>query len=190
VLVTVVVGTFANFRLARIRNRFDQELAASKFEFDKEIATQKLDDERSARKEAKNLQIRLNHLKFQRETLLDLQQSTHSLLLNAGLIHRAKSKMAPDNGILKGLSADPDISERCRAEFARTALLISRVANEKIRTEIQSIKDFASAMLAAPTVKEGDDQYDLATIAMQKSLDEVGRIIRQLDQDEASEIAG
>lgn len=179
VLLTVIVGTTANFRLAKRRNSFEQALAQERRNTDLELSERKLADELLARREARGLSIRLKQIDFQRETLVELQEQMHDLVRAADAVSRIK---------VIGEVPSPEILERMRAKNARTALLVSRVADLQIRDDVAAIKKDLNP------IKEGDNKtimglLDRGTTRFAALIDTIGARIRQLDQEELDEVS-
>lgn len=183
VLITVIVGTVANFRLAKRRNVFERELAQKRFELDGQLAMQKLEDERAARVAARADSARVRHIDFQRATLLELQEAMLALLRAASQIQLRDMLHSREAGAwTKPLVAD-DISEENRRLNARTALLISRVHSEHVREVVGDLKNLCHRLVGADSEEGSRSALDDASILFDSFNRDVGKIIRHLDDE-------
>lgn len=162
VLLTVVIGTIANFRLAKARS-----------EFDRELATQKLEDERQARAEARSTNLRLRRIDFQRAALVELQECMLTLMRHANFAFTAEA-------------TDANNTEALRANNAKSALLISRIENRKLAEEAGELKRVINGK-ASTTENERRNELNEASLGMVEFLKDVGEEIRRLDRDEEKE---
>lgn len=161
VLLTVIIGTFANFRLAQKRNEFEQSLAAKK-----------LADEISARTEARIINAKIRRIDFQRATLIELQECMLELLRTANSRLQSGND---ENDMMKNKSRDLN---------ARTALLLSRIDDDEISLEAQAIKSKANGV-GATSDEDRQKALDEGTFAMVPFLNRIGARIKELDRDEA-----
>lgn len=164
VLITVIIGTTANFLLAKKRAKFEEGLAF-----------QKLADEKLARAEARAISARLRRIDFQRATLVELQECMLVLVRHAGMQ-------------IRGGDAVADHDEIVRSHNGRSALLISRMENRALAEAADTIKREINGGLTA-TQEERTRNHDKAALQMVRFLKDVGEEIRRLDDDEANEAA-
>lgn len=189
VLLTVVVGTAANFRLARRRNAFEQELAKQRFEYEKQLSAVKVEDDARARNEARLSASRLRHIDFERTTLLNVQEAMHSLMRHAVAIRDAKKQHFEIHGNLDAYKPDEVLWEESRQDFARATILISRISNDRIRAVVEEVKD-AAGRIKARNVPWGEVEESYAE-TVKKGRDmiyAIGECVRQLDREELDEL--
>lgn len=184
VLITVIVGTVANFKLAKRRNEFERGLAQKRYDLDKELAEQKLNDERAARAATREENARFKHAEFQRTTLLELQEATHALLRVSSQIQLHDIQRSRDAGEWTKEAAPEEVSNEGRRLQAKTHLLASRAYDGAIRSKIIQIKRFCTGLTTARTEKESREALDNATIIFQSFNDEVGETLRNMHTPE------
>lgn len=184
VLLTVIVNTLGNFRLAKQRNNFEKDLALQKFQSDKDLATQKLNDERQARIDIRRETAKHKRVEFQRATLLDLQESLHSLLRTGNQIRLRDAKKAKEAGKWVKSGAPSEIDDEARRLQAKTHMLMSRVHDGDIRDKCSRLKNHISVTTLATSEEISADEFMAASILFNSLSQEIGEILRHLDAEE------
>jgi hypothetical protein len=186
VLITLIVGTIANFQLAKRRNEFERELAQQRFNLDSQLAVQKLEDERAARNELRAENARLRHIEFQRQTLLHLQEAMLALVRTTLQIHFRDTKHAGEVGQWSKPLVPDAISDENRTLFAKTTLLVSRVRDTKLRRTGSNIKSLCTGLITATSQEQAEKARDELTFAFHDFNDQLAAIIRHLDDEDTS----
>ncbi|TCP94451.1 hypothetical protein C8J42_101917 [Sphingomonas sp. PP-CE-1A-559] len=185
VLLTVVVGTFANFRLANKRNEFDKDLAKQRFENDKNLAEQNLLDEKTARQEARSRELSLRRIDFQRQNLLTLQQSVHSLINKTHQMCRLASDVVEKkpNISWKSAVAEGELKNEIPEIFTTVALCEVRSVNEEIRCRTDGVRKLVDSVLSAESREDALKKVDDLKKSFEPFLIFTGEVIRELDRN-------
>ncbi|WP_395395630.1 hypothetical protein [Novosphingobium sp. BL-8A] len=170
VLLTVVVGTIANFILARQRNALEKSVAEKKMEIDLRIARDKLAQELDAKNEARASSMRLRRIDSQRSILLELQDSVASMV---------RAMKDEENG-----HGDPrDYWE----QNARFTIIITRVHDNEIRKAALYVRrEFEEVSKASGD--EAKRLNDIASQSLGRFLADVGDELRKLEAAEDKEV--
>ncbi len=171
VLITAVVGTVANFRLANRRNTFEQDLAREKMEQEKSLAIDKLKDEAQSREAAMKSNLRLRQIEFQRAAIVELQECLIELIrLNHGRI--------PDD--------DEALESHLRLvadKNARITLLRSRIMDDELRSETASLQR-DSNRLKDVEKSDRDIEEKKILVRIMPIVEKLGASIREMDKAE------
>ena len=183
VLVTVVVGAFVNFQLAKRRNRFEEELAQRKHQFDESLARQTLQEQRAARMEARRDSVRARAEDLQRATLIELQEGCHALLVATNDFAMKKGKVTKETGEWPEQDDPEDPHyEQSRSWQARTHLLNSRVTNDGLRKKVLSFKVLCSNAAYARDQASATSNRNEALKLFDELCSDFGAQLRALDE--------
>lgn len=116
---------------------------------------------------------------FQRETLLELQDSVHDHLR---LTHRAyiedcrSQRAGTDWG--KAMLGE-ELSESLGVSSRKMSILIERVANDSVRSEVKALLGIANQAMLATSQAEAEAHLAICTNRAQQVLQSMGSVLRE-----------
>ena len=117
---------------------------------------------------------------FQRETLLELQNSLHDAIRLTSLVHLEDAK-AHASGSPWGKTYLPnDLAEEVRLSKRRVMLFVERVADDSVRKLIKDVMTDANAIGFTTTREESRSLLDQLTFKSVIALEVIGKTLRAL----------
>lgn len=140
--------------------------------------------EREARYEARGEQMKQRRTEFQRQTLLDLQDSLAKLVRATGQGHHLDDMASRASGQWQKQLWGDDLDERYRLAQVQTSLLGVRVANEDVRNDIEELKAASSKTALSPSKASADAELERMARAYERVNRRIGDLLRGLDSDD------
>lgn len=148
-------------------------------EWFRDLRTTRREREARAAKWADDLRAR--QVEFQRQTLLDLQETMFQLARATGSIHHQDDKTFRKTGVWGKQLVDDGLSEGHRVAMARTNMLEARVRDDEIR---HLVGQFRTCCAGASTSRsEADAGRCMASMMgiQEKTNERIGQVLRSLD---------
>jgi hypothetical protein len=137
--------------------------------------------EREAREETRR-DIRFERReKFQRATLLELQEELVNLVRTASQMHVQDIKAHRETGTWKRQLFESELSEAARLAHARVAVLTVRVRDEAVRNLVADINQGTIGLTLAPTREVAMAASVAMTTTFDKVQKRIGELPRELD---------
>lgn len=115
---------------------------------------------------------------FQRETLLALQEAIHDALRLSARAHIEDSKSFRKTGEWTRGFLSEDVNEGFRLSRRKVAILIERVIDDSLRSDVKSLMSVSAEGVLARTEQEAEmNQQALATM-MTPILEKIGYVLR------------
>ncbi len=137
--------------------------------------------ERDARLDARQDQLRERRATFQRQTLLDLQESLLQLVRSAAVMHHQDVMAYRKTGNWQKQLYDNEISEDFRLAHARTTMLSVRVRDDTVRDLVNTLKSHATNSGMCATQKDSELHIWEMTTTYENLNHHIGEILRSLD---------
>ena len=116
---------------------------------------------------------------FQRQTLLDLQESIHDAIrlvhrahIEDCLAHRETKKWGTNN-------LTTEVNEGIRLAQRKVSLLVERVSDDPLRAEIKTLMSTTMQVLLASSEREAQFHLEKTSANANQSLEKVGTVLRQ-----------
>ena len=141
--------------------------------------------DREAREDARRDKLLEYRNEFQRDSLVQLQEAMFELGRATTLIHMHNKRSYAKTGEWHQQMYPEEINERERAAHGRTAMLVVRVRDDKVRELVQEFKDIA---IQATMSSESKEEADRRMRQLQKKHVEmnqrIGELLRTLHDEE------
>jgi hypothetical protein len=115
---------------------------------------------------------------FQRDTLLELQEAVLDLMR---LIAQGDSEDRAEHrktGIWGKQSLTPEVNEGQRLAHRRLTILIQRVADDELRSELKAFHSALSKVTFASSAKEAENSFDTLSVNLTQVLEHLGTDLR------------
>jgi hypothetical protein len=143
--------------------------------------------EREAREATRREQLFERRCTFQRETLLALQDAAAALGRATGRVSHLDTMAVRTTGKTQRLPDDLD--EGYRLAQVRTNMLAVRVRDASIRELVEQFREFSTSCAMAKTQEDRDRATDSAMETHIKLNEQIGKVLRTLDDETESLIA-
>jgi hypothetical protein len=144
--------------------------------------------ERAARAEARQDQLFERRTTFQRQTLLDLQDTIMQLMRTTGQMHHQDLMDFRKTGEWHKQLYPEEVSEIDRLANARTTVLAVRVSDESVRGLVAAVKDHATKVGISRSKEACELEMDAAMVEFERLNQRVGEVLRELDDDNSANI--
>ena len=115
---------------------------------------------------------------FQRETLLTLQEAIHDALRLSARAHMEDFEQFKKTGDWnRGLLSD-EVSEGLRLARRRVAILIERVADESLRSDVKSLMRVSAEGVLARSKQDAEMNQQAVSVLMTPLLEKIGSVLR------------
>lgn len=115
---------------------------------------------------------------FQRDTLLEMQQSAHDVLR---LVHRAyiEDYKSLHEGIpwQKAMLSD-DLSESVRLALSKVSILVERIADDEVRLQVKTLMSIANQAMLARSESEAREHLEHSQAEGIRVFESLGRALR------------
>jgi hypothetical protein len=156
-------------------------LASSAIEFLRDRRT--LKREREAREATRRETRADRRANFQRQTLLELQDSLLELGRTNGQIHHLDTRAYKQTGDWRTQLVPEDLDEKNRSANARTAVLTSRVHDASVRKMVQEFKENANFETMGRDPESASDAHNLGIRLFVKINERIGELLRKIDDE-------
>jgi hypothetical protein len=117
---------------------------------------------------------------FQRETLIELQDALHDTLRMMGRAHLEETVSHKQSGRWGSSLLSEEVNEGMRLSNRKVAILIERIADNQLRTELKALMKISNGVVGAGSQAEAETKF-VHTIAAYNSVSErLGDILRSL----------
>lgn len=140
--------------------------------------------EREARDAAGKLQQVERRIAFQRQTLLDLQESAHKMAQVCGTIFFMRHARFSETGIWGEQDIPTGLNEDLRQSVSKTVMLSVRVRSDSVRDEAVTFKGFATGSITASNKTDAQKSINDMSRALGPLHESIGAVLRKLDDDE------
>ncbi len=116
---------------------------------------------------------------FQRQTLLDLQESIHDAIR---LVHRAHIEDSAAHRESKQWGANnltDAVNEGIRLAQRKVSILVERVADDSLRSEIKALMSTTTQVLFASSERQAQFHLDKTSADANQTLEKIGTVLRQ-----------
>jgi hypothetical protein len=176
-----VVSTLSGFITGWLTEWFRDERARKREREAAEAISQRERDARSATRREQRFERRTS---FQRQTLLDLQDSTQRLLRATGRMHHLDSMAFRSGEKWHGQLYPDDLDSETHAANVQTMKLASRVRDASIRSTTEELRSKCISAMFSRDEAEGDRLLVDAGNMFGALNKRIGEQLRQLDDDE------
>jgi hypothetical protein len=137
--------------------------------------------ERESRREEQQERLQVRRSEFQRDTLLDLQNTSQGLLRNAGALHFQSVLAVHEAGERGRKPLSENLSDEHLQLQTRVMLLASRVRDDEIRELVDALKAGTSSVIFAKSEVESRALFMQIMETQSQLLVRTGELIRSLD---------
>jgi hypothetical protein len=124
--------------------------------------------------------------RFQRQTLLDLQEALMDLGRTTGAMHQHDEIAYRKSGDWQRRAYYPeDLSENDRIAMRRTAVLAVRVRDASVRELVQEFKDSASAVGMSASKEASDSAFYRMMPVFEELNQRIGEVLRKMDDEDS-----
>lgn len=117
---------------------------------------------------------------FQRQNLIELQDVLHDALRMVARAHFEDLTSFRKGGPWGRSLLSEDVNEGIRIAQRKVAILIERVADDALRSDLKTSMATASTVLLAKSERESEAALEAAGTMANQSLEHVGRVLRAL----------
>ncbi|MEA1651056.1 hypothetical protein UAJ10_18780 [Nitrospirillum sp. BR 11164] len=167
-IVTLIIGTFLKYFLDILNEKRTSRR------------------EKEIRKEQRLDTMNLRRSEFQRATLLQLQDATHSVTRNTIRSHIFYIDKYKTTGRWQEDNVPSDIDEGFRKAQQEVFIYTSRVRDDEIRHFASSLTELASKAVSSRTPNEGSSTIKEIYNISQTLNEKIGLALRNLEQEEDS----
>jgi hypothetical protein len=139
--------------------------------------------EREAKEIERRYKLAERGASFQRETLLQLQETMFELIRTSGMMHHQDLMEHRAGGEWHKRLYGEDLGERNRAANARTAVLAVRVRDESVRKLVQAVKDSGTVVMLSRGPAEGDEAMTRMSFDFEILNHRIGELLRAIDEE-------
>lgn len=118
------------------------------------------------------------HRSFQRETLVDLQDTLHKLHRVAARGYFADLKSFRDTGEWASGLWDDELSESHRLHLSQVMLLTSRISNDELRTRVKESTELLTMVALARTKERAESLFSQVNVEGPQVLGRIGNELR------------
>ena len=165
-----VLSAFGGFAFASFNDYFKDKRASER--------------DREARDATRKLQQLERRTTFQRQTLLDLQESAHKMGQVCGTIFFMRRERFLETGVWGEEDIPKDLNEDLRQSVSRTVMLSVRVRSDSVRDVVGTFKGFATGSATASTKADAQKSLSDMSRALGPLHESIGSVLRKLDDDE------
>ena len=115
---------------------------------------------------------------FQRETLLMLQEAIHDALRLNARAHIEDSERFKATGDWSRGSLSDEVNEGFRLARRRVAILIERVSDESLRSDVKSLMRVSAEGVLAQSKHEAEMNQQAVSVQMTPLLEKIGSVFR------------
>jgi hypothetical protein len=137
--------------------------------------------ERTLRKEERLAAKEDRRDKYQRDTLLALQEALTDLMRANTQTYLADKRAHRVSGEWHEMALPNDIDEKVRETHRLTTLLTERVLDDEVRDGMNRTKEFASAMVMANEPATAEHLFVKVQEAAQDTHRRIGKVLRAID---------
>ena len=120
------------------------------------------------------------HRAFQRETLIQLQEALHDSLRMMTRAHIEDTTSFKKSGDWGRSCLSEEVNEGARVATRRVSILIQRVANDALRSDLKRVTDVMGHVLMAKSQSEADAALARAYQTGDSVMEHIGTILRSL----------
>jgi len=115
---------------------------------------------------------------FQRDTLLEMQQSVHDVLR---LVHRAyieDCKSLHEGTPWQKAKLSDELNESVRLALSKVSILVERIADDEVRLEVKTLTSIASQAMHARSESEAREHLEHSQVEGIRVFESLGRALR------------
>jgi len=154
---------------------------------DEVIAKATLAREREARQEARRAQLFEGRGKFQRETLLTLQDAVVKLTRAAGQMHHLDCMESRKTGKWGGQLFPEEVSNNALEFSVSVMVFASRVRDNEVRQMAETFRNRANMVGICKTEETSSDALNEMGKILEPLHARIGELLRQMDDDEEAQ---
>jgi hypothetical protein len=181
----LIAGTTLSGFLAGFLTEWFRDTRARKREHEAAEATSQR--ESAARNATRREQRFERRTSFQRQTLLDLQNSTQRLLRATGRMNHLDSMALRSGGEWHGQLYPQDLNDEANGANVQTMLLAARVRDASIRSMTEELRSKCNSVLFCKDEADGEHILVDAGNTFGKLNERIGEQLRRLDDDEETQ---
>jgi hypothetical protein len=117
---------------------------------------------------------------YQRQTILELQDAFHDAIRLVAQVHLEDCKAERDGTPWGRNHLPDDLSENMRVANRRVMLLVERISDESLRTQIKSVMTLACSVTECSSRTEAVSRLDEATMQGVAAIVQSGAVLRSL----------
>jgi len=117
---------------------------------------------------------------FQRETLLELQDALHDGLRMMARAHLENGVSFKQSGEWGKSLLSEEVNEGIRLANRKVSILIERVANDPLRSELKDIMKASGQVSLAKSQAEAEANFNRAIFAANDVMERLGNVLRSL----------
>jgi hypothetical protein len=137
--------------------------------------------EREARDDLRRAQLEERRTTFQRQNLLDLQESVNDLARATGATNVEDYRAYRQTGEWQQQPTDEVLSESSRVAIRRTSILNSRVRDDLVRELVQKFKDSCVSATFSDSKEAADSALEMMASMFEDLNDRIGLVLRKMD---------
>ncbi|WP_156873769.1 hypothetical protein [Perlucidibaca piscinae] len=118
------------------------------------------------------------HRAFQRETLIKLQEALHDSLRMMTRAHLEDAASFKTSGNSQTSILSEDVNEGVRVAGRRLIILIQRVANDDLRSDLKAIAENMARVVMAKSQREADAALADVYQAGERVMEHIGAVLR------------
>jgi hypothetical protein len=139
--------------------------------------------EREAREAARRDARTQKRNEFQRQTLLDLQDSVMKLMQTTAAAHQSDMTQYGKNGIWQKVRYSDEINKDSQFANAQSAILGVRERNDDVRELLQLLKSETTTVVRAKSREESEKAIQSVGRLFVSLNDQIGRVLRSMDDN-------
>jgi hypothetical protein len=117
---------------------------------------------------------------FQRNNLLDLQDAMHDAMRMITRAHLEDTEAYRRNGEWGKALLSDEVNDGVRTAMRRVSILIERVADDSIRSDLKNLASMSGPVLFAKSQRQAEASYEAIGNAAQDVLQRLGAVLRSL----------
>jgi hypothetical protein len=139
--------------------------------------------EREARLALRHDQRVANRIIFQRDTLLQLQDAVQKLARATGQTHHLDEMAYRKTQTWRKAQLPEDLNEGYFVAQTQTALLSSRVRDDKVRHLVERLRTISTDAILATTPTDGRNELQNLMVVSNELHSRIGELIRTIDDE-------
>lgn len=142
-----------------------------------------IERDRESRDAARQDQLFERRTTFQRQTLLDLQESLMQLARTTGAMHHHDMMTYRRSSEWQKTLFPEDLNENNRLAVARTSILAVRVQDASVREMVESFKSEPASVTESVSLDESRSAMSRMGSIFEKLNQRIGELLRKIDEE-------
>ena len=117
---------------------------------------------------------------FQRQNFLELQDVMHDAMRMVTRAHLEDESWFKKNGEWGRTFLSEEVNEGLRLTGRKVSLLIERVADDALRSDLKAAAEASTKVLLATSQREAEAAYGNASALVQYAMEHIGRVLRSV----------